>query len=274
MPPEAAVGAAFPPAEIAAFTDADGTGSVQFEVRSDVENESLGCNDKVACSIVVIPINGLSLRPAVRAADDGRQRLPQGRPVPAGLEQLRQRGRRPGGVPGAVVVGLQLGATGSRSRSPSACRRTPATCSTRGAPTGFYGSELLAQAALQWSPAYCLNKDRFKFQHNPMSDEAGFEPDGERRRRGRRGVVQARAARDRPGRLRADRGDRLRDRLRHRPAGQRRRVHRPAAERPAGRQAAHPVLSRLRPRPRAPGHRGQPAGDHERPGVPASSTRA
>src|SRR3954451_25061685 len=60
MPPEAAVGAAFPPADIAAFTDEEGAGSVQFEVRSDVENESLGCNHKVACTIEVIPINGLS----------------------------------------------------------------------------------------------------------------------------------------------------------------------------------------------------------------------
>ena len=42
------------------------------------------------------------------------------------------------------------------------------------APTGFYGTELLAQAALQWAPAYCLREDRFKFQHNQMSDEAGF----------------------------------------------------------------------------------------------------
>ena len=41
-------------------------------------------------------------------------------------------------------------------------------------PTGFYGSELLAQASLQWSPAYCLDKKRFKFQHNQMSDEAGW----------------------------------------------------------------------------------------------------
>ncbi len=42
------------------------------------------------------------------------------------------------------------------------------------APTGFYGSELLAQAALQWSPAYCLDAKRFKFQLNQMSDAAGF----------------------------------------------------------------------------------------------------
>ncbi len=39
------------------------------------------------------------------------------------------------------------------------------------------------------------------------------------------------------------------------------------AQRPAARQAADPVLPRLRPRPRPPGHRRQPAGDHERPGV-------
>ena len=39
-------------------------------------------------------------------------------------------------------------------------------------PTGFYGSELLAQAALQWAPAYCLDKSRFKFQLNQMSDAA------------------------------------------------------------------------------------------------------
>ena len=32
----------------------------------------------------------------------------------------------------------------------------------------------MAQAALQWAPAYCLDKNRFKFQHNQMSDEAGW----------------------------------------------------------------------------------------------------
>src|SRR6201999_2799975 len=60
MHPEAAIGAACPPAEIAAYSDENGEGSVQFEVRSDVENESLGCNHKVACTIEVIPINGVS----------------------------------------------------------------------------------------------------------------------------------------------------------------------------------------------------------------------
>ena len=57
------------------------TGQVQFEVRTDVENESLGCNDKVACSIVVIPIEGISCarrsdprRACRRAASSSRAR--------------------------------------------------------------------------------------------------------------------------------------------------------------------------------------------------------
>ena len=44
----------------------------------------------------------------------------------------------------------------------------------------------MAQASLQWAPAYCLNKKRFKFQLNQMSDDGRLEPDGERRRRRRR----------------------------------------------------------------------------------------
>ena len=32
----------------------------------------------------------------------------------------------------------------------------------------------MAQAALQWAPAYCLSKKRFKFQLNQMSDAAGW----------------------------------------------------------------------------------------------------
>ena len=136
MPPEAAVGAAFPPAEIAAFTDEDGTGSVQFEVRSDVENESLGCNDKVACSIVVIPINGS------RAASQPARRPSRRSPTPpagnGGQFTARARSnfanarRRPGRLAGCCGGRPPTGATGSRSRSPSACRRTPATSSTRG----------------------------------------------------------------------------------------------------------------------------------------------
>ena len=208
MPPEAAVGAAFPPAEIAAFTDEDGAGTVQFEVRSDVENESLGCNHKVACSIVVIPINGISCeQPGVPQPSDPPPRRSPIDPTASPTDRRRPRRRRmrphaPGSRSQTPPVARaasssqaratsptrastrrsprccggrpRTGRTGSRSRSPSACRPTPATCSTRAPPTGFYGSELMAQASLQWAPAYCLNKKRFKFQLNQMSDAAGW----------------------------------------------------------------------------------------------------
>ncbi len=166
MAPEAAVGSAFPPAEVAAFTDAEGNGSVKFEVRSAVENESLGCSDKVACSIVVIPIQGISCR------DDNRECMKAGRFLP--------------GQSNFANEGVDLSVSPSMWWSPSNWRNrfaipldfglAPDACDVLDSrpPTGFYGSELMAQASVQWSPAYCLDKKRFKFQHNKMPDEAGF----------------------------------------------------------------------------------------------------
>ena len=166
MPPEAAVGAAFPPAEMAAFTDLEGNGHVKFEVRSDIENESLGCNDQVACSIVVIPIQGISCLDEDPACSRGGQFEP-------GSSNFSNQG-----VDATVSPLLWWAESNWRGRfsvpisfglSPDAC-----TVLDDRAPTGFYGSELMSQASLQWSPAYCLDKKRFKFQHNKMADAAGF----------------------------------------------------------------------------------------------------
>lgn len=174
MPPEAAVGAAFPPAEVAAFTDEDGAGSVQFEVRSDVENESLGCNNTVDCSIVVIPIVGISC---------DRQ---EGDSASLSERACRRRGQfAPGssnfandGIDTAVGPALWWSESNWRHRFeiPISFGLPPDTCDVLDPrpPTGFFGSELLAQAGLQWAPAYCLNKKRFKFQLNITSDAAGF----------------------------------------------------------------------------------------------------
>lgn len=166
MPPEAAVGAAFPPAEMSAFTDLDGNGAVKFEVRSAVENESLGCSDEVACSVVVIPIAGISCLDDDRACSAGGQ-------FEAGSSNFANQG-----VDAAVSPLLWWSASNWRHRFaiPLSFGLPPDACDVLDSrpPTGFYGSELLAQAALQWSPAYCLDKKRFKFQHNKMSDEAGF----------------------------------------------------------------------------------------------------
>lgn len=173
MPPEAAVGAAFPAAELAAFTDTEGRGEVQFEVRSDVENESLGCNHTTPCTIEVVPILGLSCAaPAatVRIVDNACRK--GGRFLPGSSNFAGE------GVDAAVAPTLWWSQSNwaNRFSIPITFGLPPDACDILDsrAPTGFYGTELLAQAALQWAPAYCLREDRFKFQHNQMSDEAGF----------------------------------------------------------------------------------------------------
>ncbi|HXH77598.1 hypothetical protein [Nocardioides sp.] len=166
MAPEAAVGAAFPPAEIAAFTDADGNGATKFEVRSAVENESLGCSDTVRCSVVVIPIQGIS------CLDSDRECMKSGRFLPG------EGNYNNAGVDASVSPSLWWAPSNWRNRFsvPLDFGLPPDACDVLDSrpPTGFYGSELMAQASLQWSPAYCLDKSRFKFQHNKMSDDAGF----------------------------------------------------------------------------------------------------
>lgn len=177
MPPEAASDAALPANEIAAYTDGDGKGSVQFEVRTDVENESLGCNKQVACSIVVIPIVGISCEAGSTAVEKDLtvverscRRTGQFAPGSSNITNV--------GADQAVSPALWWAQSNWRNRFviPVTFGDPPDTCDILDsrAPTGFYGSELLAQAALQWAPAYCLNKKRFKFQHNQMPDQAGF----------------------------------------------------------------------------------------------------
>jgi hypothetical protein len=177
MPPEAGVDSAFPPAEIAAFSNADGSGSLQFEVRSDIENESLGCNQRTDCSIVVVPIAGISCDQASAPDDNDLAAVEKacrktGQFVPGSSNLL--------GAPDAAVSPVYWWSESNwRNRFvvPITFGPPPDVCDVLDprAPTGFYGSELIAQAALQWSPAYCLNKKRFKFQLNQMPDQAGWE---------------------------------------------------------------------------------------------------
>lgn len=166
MPPEAAVGASFPPAEVAAFSNEDGSGEMDFEVRSDVENASLGCSRTVACAIVVIPILGVS------CVDSDVECRRNGTFLP-GSSNFDGAEPHP-----AVSPRLWWSESNWRNRItiPISFGLPPDVCEVLDSrpPVGFYGSELLSQAALQWAPAYCLDEDRFKFQHNRMPDDAGF----------------------------------------------------------------------------------------------------
>lgn len=155
---------ALPAADVAASTAPDGTGSWQFEVRSAQEIESLGCSATVPCSLVVIPIMGISCTtgavPGCRASgksEPGSQYSPgfANQAVRPTLWWSESNWRGRFSVP--LTFGLTADACDVLDSRP---------------PVDFYGSELIAQATLQWAPAYCLRQDRFKFRGNAMSESS------------------------------------------------------------------------------------------------------
>lgn len=171
MAPEQTAGAgngSTPPQEISAFTDSHGDGAADFEVRTDAENASLGCSQSVACSVVVIPIEGLSCTQATQTNCNSAGNYDPGTYYD-------------GATGGALAVSSQLWWSPSnwnqRFAFPITIAPPPSVCSlssAAGSPVPFYGSELLSQAALQWTPAYCLNRSRFNWQDNVMADDAAF----------------------------------------------------------------------------------------------------
>ncbi|HEY4754169.1 MAG TPA: hypothetical protein VIH37_12850, partial [Candidatus Limnocylindrales bacterium] len=161
--PDMAIGAAFPPNDLSAYTKTDGTGEVGFEVRTGIENQSLGCSNTVPCAIVVIPIMGVS------CADTDSVCNRTGQYAPGSLAQLT------GATPDiAVTARFWWSASNWQNRFvvPLTFQPPPNTCDVLDsrAPVDFLGSAILTQAALQWSPAYCLRQDRFKFRHDAMPE--------------------------------------------------------------------------------------------------------
>jgi hypothetical protein len=160
------------PAELLGYTSKEGTGAASFEVRTDVENESLGCSHTTACSLVVVPIMGTSCD-APNGDDLQFSYCAAHRTYPAGTAY--------GEFEGTPAVKGNYWWTASQWKNRITVPLTfalPAnTCDLldKRQPVGFYGSELLAQASLQWSPAYCLDQKRFKYQHNQMGDASGFD---------------------------------------------------------------------------------------------------
>ena len=167
MPPEATVSSVSIPNEVYAFTDTDGTGTFPFEVRTSLENRSLGCSSTVPCTLEVIPIDGINCdNQDVTAACNQTGALPPG--------QVNN-GQAP---QDAVAPAFWASASNWERRVPVPLGFSPpptvCTVAKAGKPVPFYGSELLDQAALQWIPAYCLNKGRFNWQDNVMPDAGAF----------------------------------------------------------------------------------------------------
>ena len=181
MPPEAAntVGAFQEANTTYAASDLNGTGSTKFTITTADVNASLGCSDVVACSLVVIPIEGISCDPAATSLPTDDQPIAQGVGTRAtslcetsGTYQAGQPSNGffdPGQEDLAVRGELWWSASNWRNRISVPLHFAPTgdVCAlvNNGAPTYVYGSEIMAQATAQWAPAFCLNRKLFKLQH-------------------------------------------------------------------------------------------------------------
>jgi hypothetical protein len=173
QPPQATGGikSALPSNETFGVTGTNGTGSAEFDVFTTAENTTLGCSDTVACSLVAVPIMGISCDSALLGTSPTAAEL-------ADLADCEETGAyAPGSSANAVLDdGADQSVTGSLWWSPSNWRNritVPLTfappanaCSiVNGKPVvDVYGSTLMLQATDQWEPSFCAgNTDKFSF---------------------------------------------------------------------------------------------------------------
>jgi hypothetical protein len=177
QPPESQSvgGSALPSNETFGVTGLDGRGTADFDIWTSAENASLGCTQLVACSLVAVPIMGIS-------CDVSAKGLPKAdRPPASQAEAAKSMCEAKGAFkPGQIVTPqLQddLAVSGSLWWSASNWRNritVPLTFAVPGNAcdvvnasndVDVFGSELLIQATGQWAPHFCLNPQLFKFTH-------------------------------------------------------------------------------------------------------------
>jgi len=195
--PEAANvgGLSLPSNETFGVTHRDGTGSAKFDVWTAENNASLGCSDTVPCSLVVVPVMGISCDPAAASEPPGDR--PQGSQVSDADSLCRAAGQfqpgqivSPAGREDVAVSGLLWwSASNWRDRLTVPLTFAPPSNScdvvSNADEVDIYGSELMTQAAQQWSPHFCLDPKLFKVKHvqtpepqaRNLLDTGGIEAD-------------------------------------------------------------------------------------------------
>ncbi|WP_244931304.1 hypothetical protein [Nocardioides sp. W7] len=169
------------------ITGTDGRGEADFAVWTGAENASLGCSATVACSLVAVPVVGLSCDAWGHALPDGEHQTTKAG-VPLSDQQLttadtncRRTGAYEPGVPSssetpdqAVRGNLWWSASNWRNRIsvPLDFAVTGDVCDVVGkeAPLELMGSVVLNELTASWQPAFCTTKSLFGFTHVQQSD--------------------------------------------------------------------------------------------------------
>jgi hypothetical protein len=163
------------------FTQPDGTGSSKFIVNAAESNGSMGCSDKTPCTLEIIPIMGISCDVAAATLPKADQPPKFSRPqAQKGCEDngFYQPGEDAGGsrdVESFTVSGrLWWSESNWRNRIAVPLTLAPPAnvCDllSSAKPVFMYGAQAMAQATVQWAPAFCTNPKLFKFQHVQFSE--------------------------------------------------------------------------------------------------------
>ena len=162
-------------------TQADGSGSTKFVVWTEDENASLGCSQATPCSLVVIPIMGVSCDASAAGLPAADQ--PPATEAAADDAACRSAGTYPPGA-GANPSQRDPAVTGALWWTPSNWRNRISV------PLGFatsssvcdvvsnknvvllYGSPPLAAATQQWAPEFCTDPTKFVFRHVQTGEPA------------------------------------------------------------------------------------------------------
>lgn len=176
------VNALSPPSTTFASTGADGTGSADFIVQSADSNATLGCSDKVACAIVVVPIMGISCDPDATGlpADDvppAKEKAGDTATCTAtGQFSATSPGDQTHDFPSDMAVSGQLWWSASNWRNritiPITLAQSASVCDVVGDGTteNIYGSQYMQQLTQQWAPKFCLDASLFQLQQVQTSE--------------------------------------------------------------------------------------------------------
>ncbi|MET7419409.1 hypothetical protein [Dactylosporangium sp. NPDC005555] len=160
-----------------ASSNKDGAGSIKFVVTTDEYNQSLGCSMTVVCTLVVLPIIGMSCD--LQGKDLPAADRPTAADVRLSGEKCKKNGRKgvgefydnndPDQVDVAVTAKFWWSESNWRNRITVPLSFGPPgnLCDLADAsiPLDLFGSELMIQATDQWSTAFCTDPNRFKFRH-------------------------------------------------------------------------------------------------------------
>lgn len=167
---------ALPSNETFGVTNANGRGQASFDVFTAEDHASLGCSATVPCSLVAVPIEGIS-------CDVAGSKLPaKDRPDASdqadATTSCETKGNfKPGqllgnvGQSGAAAVDGSLWWSASNWRNrlsfPLHFAAADDVCSlvTKQRQLDIYGSELMTQATTQWAPHFCLDRKLFNLKH-------------------------------------------------------------------------------------------------------------